>query len=147
MQESNTTQKVQKSLYWKVTIILSNLIAVVLLGAIIWSFLSDFIFSESILIHGLDWLVRIALTILGIWYGVRYIAKKSFLQKQESTKVAFVTILLPVILSLASIIYLVIMGSIEAGIIDFVVRVVFELAWITMLFVSTNYFVRKFANS
>ena len=147
MQESNTTQKVQKSLYWKVTIILSNLIAVVLLGAIIWSFLSDFIFSESILIHGLDWLVRIALTILGIWYGVRYIVKKSFLQKQESTKVAFVTILLPVILSLASIIYLVIMGSIEAGIIDFVVRVVFELAWITMLFVSTNYFVRKFANS
>lgn len=146
MDEQSSSQKVQKSTYWKVTIILSSIIAAGILGVIIWSVAVVAIFGKTqpSYVAWMDLVVRLALAILGIWYGVRYIAKKSSLAVEEATKIAVGVIVLPVIFAIGSALY---QYFAVIPILPDLAWFIQNLIWVGAFFASTKYFVKKLAST
>jgi len=145
MEEQNNLEKAQKSIYWKVTIILSNLIAIGFVGAIVWAIVYGALFNkiEPSVMYWTSFIIRFGFAILGIWYGVRFIAKRSILSFREATKVAIFVIILPTVFTIGAILYQYLDTATESISLSLIIQ---NLVWIVMLFVSTKYFIKKFAD-
>lgn len=141
----NVPQKAQKSIYWKITIILSYIIAVGILGAIIWAVASTFIFGKvkPSYVVWIDLIVKFVVAILGIWYGVKHIAKKSILVAEEATKIAGWVIALPVIFPIGVVLYQYFVIIPKLPSVGWFIQ---NIVWIVMFFIATKYFVKKLAS-
>lgn len=140
-------EKPKKSFYWKITIIISNIIAMGFIIRIILSPLSIAVLGKNSFI--LDLLITPLIIFLGVWYAVRYISKKSILNAGEAKGLALTAEFLPFLglcFVLVANILPYFISEIEPQGLDWLIGAASFLMITLVTYYSTKHFVKKFAN-